>query len=1122
MRPEHDKDSSNNSTTNNNIANANLNHDPDHLNSRPHAPRLLIRRRGVTPMSTTTCTVQAVDIYTAHASFTSPYTLPVHQPRRAAAPRSVSSKDVRSRSDAPRSKLKRRTVESRDGATMSAPPTARGIEPDHNLHPAAHTQWMKRLSSISTPAPSLQSSPGPDSTTVSRTNDSFTFSTASSTSPIFPPQPNTTALPPNKLVKRSSSLHNPSGYQSSNTRIPKPVLRRPATSHQRHATLQEHRSRANTAVDHSRAFEPAPIPAGPRWRSFFTPRVLSEPLPTSRRRNSTGIPNPIKRVYPDRRYHPTLVSAGEPIAPATLEFEAGHDESDSTTGSRRWFPDSRSSRFFTSPHPPPRNPHVAPQKLDLTAGNLVQGRPAQDFTVKGAHLNPSDISAPETGSRHSASVDGWSAGESQVRKRPLSGATVRRFRWSGRTASGAWSNTSNRHSAATDDFEFSLSPQDPASFAQPSKFTPASSTLQTDLVNSSSFQQWNPVDQYPQRSADPHSTPGQQNAFGVDDLLSNHPSSSPSTLPPQANADDIRSTPHAETNLKPDSAFDSVLLRGGRTSPARRGPAIETIFQDSPPSSVGSHTLLKDILHQSPHQSSGQGLRPRHSVIDEEEFLATPVRSARHISATPLSNRRPSASPASDMIPSSPLALPSLLELRHNDRFVDSDDDLESSWSFGGDMEKEAEAPGTNGRFAHIGIASDVLMDNATETPSPTLSTPQRAGSKQADRDYKNNIFDWSEQQVFDRSPGRHTPPRPKTVHGKKDADSRGSRSVGRRIPSGLHARSQSVPVAQETEGKRSNVVTNKFGTWGVGSKGVTEDWNEDFDFGDGMLTTNPGVDKRLDSGLGMIVPKSIREQQNNVLANIGLLRDWGLLIEELKELRVRASALEVPRSLGATTWDEVDAMIDLADQESNEHTLAPRYSRPSSPSFNYEAFEEKPLTAPPIQDTPYHEARTSDRDNVTTNRPASPICVEHEIRVIPPTPRRLRKDSEAVARSVIEALQQKRLVPESGLTSADKPEKVHFDTATLRRIIPHVQELRDNMKAIIREAEGLVSSPTHRDCYEGDLSFSTIFQDSGDSPSNRSERYRVTNPTNSVTADDGHQSPNEDLAARLRIMTVV
>jgi hypothetical protein len=88
-------------------------------------------------------------------------------------------------------------------------------------------------------------------------------------------------------------------------------------------------------------------------------------------------------------------------------------------------------------------------------------------------------------------------------------------------------------------------------------------------------------------------------------------------------------------------------------------------------------------------------------------------------------------------------------------------------------------------------------------------------------------------------------------------------------------------------------------------------------------------------------------------MSNIKLLREWGLLIEELKELRVRSVALDMLSGRYAHAWEEVDAMIELADQETEEQTLEPRRSPPSSPGFDYNAFEEsRPNIAESAQET--------------------------------------------------------------------------------------------------------------------------------------------------------------------------
>lgn len=193
-----------------------------------------------------------------------------------------------------------------------------------------------------------------------------------------------------------------------------------------------------------------------------------------------------------------------------------------------------------------------------------------------------------------------------------------------------------------------------------------------------------------------------------------------------------------------------------------------------------------------------------------------------------------------------------------------------------------------------------------------------------------------------------------------------------------------------------------------------------------------------MDSGYSMIVPLTIKRQQTNVLANIGLLREWGMLIEELKELRIRAASVSMLDGQLVDMWRELDAMIDLADQEAEDQTVIPRSSSPSSPGLDMDAFDEEPMPttnigrprrnrgASPsgrsvqgvvyIPPTSHHHNRKSilAPDNVSNGFP-SVLSIQEE-----PTPQGTpqkptnpvthpRKDSEAVARSVIEALQNEK-----------------------------------------------------------------------------------------------------------------
>ena len=94
------------------------------------------------------------------------------------------------------------------------------------------------------------------------------------------------------------------------------------------------------------------------------------------------------------------------------------------------------------------------------------------------------------------------------------------------------------------------------------------------------------------------------------------------------------------------------------------------------------------------------------------------------------------------------------------------------------------------------------------------------------------------------------------------------------------------------------------------------------------------------------------------------------------------------------------------------------------------------------------------------------------------------RKDSEAKARSVIEALQKRRSAYEPFLDAPPIPstpsKKVPFDTSTLRRIVPYVSTLTRKVKDTIRDAEGLYSSPLTSPLHE-EPPFGTIHQQEAD-----------------------------------------
>ncbi|KAI7520237.1 hypothetical protein KC331_g20316 [Hortaea werneckii] len=164
----------------------------------------------------------------------------------------------------------------------------------------------------------------PASTTLSPSNASVAFSHADSTTPVFS-RARTSPLPPNKLVKRASSVRSTLGSpsQSPGSRLPLPVFKRPATSHQRSATMQDHLSDTSRS-DRLSLDAQSSLPPDARdtqLRNYFTPRIAADELLPGRRRNSTGIPNPIKRIYPDRKYKPVLVSSKEGVKRPAVQVD---------------------------------------------------------------------------------------------------------------------------------------------------------------------------------------------------------------------------------------------------------------------------------------------------------------------------------------------------------------------------------------------------------------------------------------------------------------------------------------------------------------------------------------------------------------------------------------------------------------------------------------------------------------------------------------------------------------------------------------------------------------------------------------------------------------------------------
>jgi hypothetical protein len=1003
--------------------------------------------------------------------------------------------------------------------------------------PSRRASWIRRLSLRSNSQHSQSSqpstrnpSPVPMSPAVSySTASAATYSYAGSTAPITGRRH--PSMPPNKLVKRSSSTRVPYETPVQSPTLLRPSFRRPATSHQRSATLQHQAALSHFAAETpSTGIKPssASTDSETEYTQFFTAKTIKQRTLSKRLHSSAGARR-LRRIFPDEKYRPTLVMARAVSAGAD-----GMEESASEAGE---------SVFCVSrPGTPLSFTAAMPQAPNLNANVTGNAPPCTHTCIRSSTEYPRDDEVR----RQSFSITEFLSNSTVRRRRTastpdaLANCSTHCANCHSRTRSDPLllQTMAKRTAAAQGDLGERRILTDPTPTPMPMA-TPhprhetaaeaAQSAQSRDPPNGLFGASWGaalalahgaPVPVPDSRLASMPQLEGIASAARA----ANQGLPSPTSLAQAGVRPSRHSTAaseHASTlvgssdndarglgsgdeddaDFRSETLYDSVPTAAAKSSSSGpRGPRIETIFDESPPAKVRV-TALRDLLPPGAFREHILDTPARHhSIAEDDESTTTPVRTVRpdhymHMQDSPSLARAPSAPLFPARLPTSPPGMPKPLSLGtlEWDSTV-GDDDGSARWSLGDhaldelwvDLPPVGKGPSALSRHSH-----PRLLPSA---PISKPAIPQRHSLEHCDRDTRSSIFDWSEQQLASKSSGNRTPPRPRTVHGKKDAtDGRGSRSVGRRVPSGLHARSQSVPVVPDLVGKRSTVVTNKFGTWGVGSKGVTEDWNDDFDFSDLVEEStpqNPGGSHRIDSGSAMVVPKTIQEQQNNVLANISLLREWGMLIEELKEHRARAQSLNVIEGARSGMWEEVDAMIDLADQEAEQEEVD-CLSPPSTPGFDEDAFDEVSIATPDHNRRRRQSGKTDDTGRSPALSPRSrkraihpsneevfgpqsssplPKTRTDAFSTPPPILTRPRKDSEAKAKTVIQALQNRGTIysPAPDALPTPSPKKVPFDTATLRRIVPYVSSLTRKVKDTIREAEGLyyspMSSPQHED----------------------------------------------------------
>ena len=631
---------------------------------------------------------------------------------------------------------------------------------DHSLPVATPgsrpTSWLRRFSggmSSSRDSSRTPSSRPNSSAYAPPSNTSGTFTTNGSTTPMLPDS-SPASLPPNKLVKRASSLRATASSPirgSPGSRLPLPVLKRPATSHQRRASLQERLSTATTNSDRTSASEKTSDASDGKWRHYFTPRVASN-TPSGRYR-STSIPNPIRRVYPDRKYTPVLVSAKEGVQSVRPETDEGVSGDDEASEGPVLFTAGLSAASSPVPVQTAHFGATPAPKRAFSIGDLLSTGPQplwkQPSSLKGRSLSNKlqrksrqrVVSAPMG---NNASIAAGTDSGRPTKRRDVSDPVM--------SQRSIYTSSSNRtiEGRPLHEIQLNLGSTTPPSHRLPSSSSPISEkpTLEETAsppVNrriASATQDW------PAAHSARHS--GTQS-----DILSTVGSDS-----------EYRSVGEYSTDYQSDTntVYDSFPTRTTRSSSGKRGPPIDTIFDEShiTPSSERS-TRLRDLLSSDgAFPGSDHTAGYRHSTIEEEgSVVSTPVRSIRDKSVTSTPSGRPTKS---IVFASSPPVMNIMPDAEEID--WDLEDELHER-----DSSSPSTTPGAHRsvRFPEMNLP---VLNPFARSWNSTSNTPNRNGNG------TTNLFDWSEQQPSPTH-GNQSPPRPRTVHGKKDSDNRGSRPPG-------------------------------------------------------------------------------------------------------------------------------------------------------------------------------------------------------------------------------------------------------------------------------------------------------------------------------------------------------
>ncbi|RDL41774.1 Uncharacterized protein BP5553_01753 [Venustampulla echinocandica] len=966
--------------------------------------------------------------------------------------------------------------------------------------------WIRRLSTIpNSYNNSPRSSVGPDS-------PSLTFSHASAAPILSDPAGSAAQLPPNKLVKRATSGKEANGSISkAGFTSQVPTLRRPATSHQRSVTLQQQfkdDSGASRDVAQQTPSHQAQVAASSNFstpeRIAWRPYFQSRPTKLTKERlsgksmdgNVQDFHSTSRRVIFDDAVIPTLVSplvinTTIPLFQTPYKDILPFDDSNMGELGDEHTPDIPSTDQSQMLSKRPRRSlslhFSSPGSWITRSGSLrKKGRNAEVVIGGKRHVSAPVSTMPgrSVASAHGpagrprdimdpAVFERLSYPPSEVSSPNDPYATS--FNTRSRNTSSPLPPLSRLSSFNVDLARLGLS----SSSSSAPRRSPTSRVMQSDTTSTSGF----PIAQV----AD--------------------------------NGSRVCSSGDDEMDFQSDTVFDS--LRSGATGSTRsRNTPLGSMFDESPPS-VNGHSRSKRL---SIHEILENEMSERHNrIIEEDEGMSTPVKGPQPLQdegfQTPIRHSTDSDFPSSP--PSFCLATKDFGRLSLDDTEEDED------WTRDDDMDVNNQLYPPSGSINHRRVSSNVrtaLADVTHTNGNPASTNRERP---------KSNLFDWSEPSSAEKLDFMGNSQRPQTAHVKQMADSRGGRALGRHRPSALHIRSQSVPVIPDGGTQRDHAkLTPKFGTWGLGAKGVSEDWDNDFEFESSDGNDGEDGDSKMESS-GMLIPQTIQASQENVLGHVGHIREVCLLVEDLKRLRLLAKEKGLLHGSSSTLWKEAEGIIALAVPDEEDMTLSPTHS-PSSAAFDREKLDNRHNDTGLDVAVGRHRGLAYDTKTVRRRSVFSPDddifgagldSPPTEELLLPPAnpPTHFHSQgSSEVARSVMENMHQHRAISDPLLKemSIEASNKMPFDTTSLRDLVHRANVLSRTLGDIIRKADGKPQSPEASPRRDSSPAFTRVFTDPMANPT---KHLPTSRSNNSILSGSIDTSPTRNLGGqRMHMMTVV